>query len=103
MLQATQLYPTKAVRYYGNLTVVERIPTKRARATTTRLEPLKQARSMKQVLTGAAPLIRQLPIASHNAVADRTLGLSPHRTIHITLKRCQRINQAAIEDRYGSE
>lgn len=48
---------------------------------------------MKQIFARLAPLIRQLPIAPDNGIANRTLRLSLHRAIHIPLKRRQGVNQ----------
>jgi hypothetical protein len=53
---------------------------------------------MKRILTSPAAFIRQLPIAPHDAIANRTLNLPLHRTIHISLKRGECIDQAPVED-----
>ena len=58
---------------------------------------------MKQVLASLAPLIRQLPITSHNTVANRALRLSLHSLIHIPLESGQGVDQAAIEDSDSAE
>lgn len=53
---------------------------------------------MEQILTGTAPLIRQPLIAPHNGITNRTFRLPLDRALHITLKRCQRIDDAPVED-----
>jgi hypothetical protein len=53
---------------------------------------------MKQILTRLTSLVRQLPIAANDTIANSTFALPLHRTINIALKRCQCIDQAAVED-----
>ncbi len=59
---------------------MERIPTQRTTARITRLEPPKQARTMKRILARLTLLTRQLPIRTHNAIANGTLRLPLHRS-----------------------
>jgi hypothetical protein len=42
---------------------------------------------MKQILASLALLVGQFSVTPHNGIADRTLGLSLHRTINIPLER----------------
>jgi hypothetical protein len=58
---------------------------------------------VEQVLTRLTPLVRQLAITAHNAVANGALGLSFDSAIDIPFECRQRINQAAIENVDGSE
>jgi hypothetical protein len=58
---------------------------------------------MKQILTSATPLIRQLPIRPHNTIANGTLTLTLQRAVDIAPKRSQRINQTTVENRYGTK
>ena len=53
---------------------------------------------MERMSTSPTPLVRQLAIASHNTIANRTFRLSLHRTFYIPLECRKRIDQAAIEN-----
>lgn len=77
----------------ATLAVMERIPTQRTTARIARLEPPKQARTMKRILASLTLLTRQLPIRTHNAVANRTLRLPLHRSGDILPPSQQPINQ----------
>ena len=85
------------------LPIIERIPTKRTTATPTRSKPLEQTPTMKQILTRTASLIRHLLITAHNTIANRTFRLALQRTLYVPLKRCQRIDQRAIEQRDSAQ
>jgi hypothetical protein len=58
---------------------------------------------MKRILTRPAPLIRQLPVAPHDTITNRTLDLPLHRAIHIPLERGERIDKTPVEDGNGTE
>src|SRR4051812_7904720 len=73
------------------LSVIKRIPTKRTTTTPTRPKPLKQTCPMKQIPTRPTPLIRDLEIASHNAIANGTFALTLHNALRIALERHQTI------------
>jgi hypothetical protein len=100
------LKPTLRYQFFNirnPLAVVERIPTQRAAAATTRLEPLEQTPSMKQIPTSPTPLLRQLLITPHNPITNSTLNLTLERALYIPLKCRQRIDKATIKDRNRAE
>jgi len=58
---------------------------------------------MEQILTSLTPFVRQLAVPAHNTITDGTLALALHCAVYIALEGCQRIDERAIEDGYGSE
>ena len=54
---------------------------------------------MERIPTCSTPLIGNLPIGSHDAVTNRTFGLSLQRTLHVSPPCGKRIDQAAVEYR----
>lgn len=64
-----------AFPFSSGLSEVERIPTQRASTRIARFEPLEQAGAMEQVLTGRAPLRRQLLLRVDDGVTDGAFSL----------------------------
>ena len=72
---------------------MKRIPTQRTTTRIATLKPPKQTPTMKHIPASPTPLTRQLPILTHNAIANRTLRLSLHSSRHVLPPRHQSINQ----------
>ena len=58
---------------------------------------------MEQIPTRAAPLVRQSPIASHNAVADCAFRLTLQCAFHIPFECRQCVDDTAVEDGDGAK
>ena len=74
------------------LAIVKIIPTQGAATRIAALEPPKQTATMKRILARRALLTRQLPVRTHNTIANRTLGLALHRSRHVAPPRHQAVD-----------
>ena len=74
------------------LAIVEVIPTQRAATRIAALEPPEQTAAMKRILARRALLTRQLPVRTHDTVANRTLRLPLHRSRHVPPPRHQAVD-----------
>lgn len=86
-----------------SLPVIEGVPAERTTAAPAAPEPLEQATAVEQIPTRAAPLVRQSPIASHNAVADCAFRLTLQCAFHIPFECRQCVDDTAVEDGDGAK